>query len=91
MESLQRKPEVSRLPFLEVVELTLTDSPIAGRSLKGSQIRERFGVTVVLITRVTGETLVNPPADTILHSGDKLRVLGLSEQIEAFKDQATTH
>ena len=31
---------------------------------------------------------MNPPADTVLQSGDRLRVLGMSEEIEAFTAQA---
>ena len=51
-------------------------------------MRERLGVTVVSIERADGETLVNPSADTRLRRGDRLRVFGLPEQIDAFRAEA---
>ena len=88
MYSMERKPSISRVPFPEVRELTLANTPLADRSLRDSQIRERFGVTIVSIARASGETLMNPPADTVLQSGDRLRVLGMSEELDAFTAQA---
>jgi hypothetical protein len=40
------------------------------------------------MVRASGETLMNPPADTALKPGDRLRVLGLAEEIDAFLAQA---
>jgi len=88
MDSLQGKPITSRLTFSEVRELTLSNPSFAGRSLRDSRIRERFGVTIVSITRATGEAMLDPPAGTILELGDRLRVLGLSDEIDAFTSQA---
>jgi len=88
MDSLQGKPITSRLTFPEVRELTLSNPSFAGRSLRVSRIREHFGVTIVSITRATGEALLDPPAGTILELGDRLRVLGLSDEIDAFTSQA---
>ena len=89
MDSLQGKPITSRLTFSEVRELTLSNPSFGGRSLRDSRIRERFGVTIVSITRATGEAMLDPPAGTILELGDRLRVLGLSDEIDAFTSQAT--
>jgi K+/H+ antiporter YhaU regulatory subunit KhtT len=47
-------------------------------------VRERFGVTVVAVTRADGESLLNPSPDTILRPGDRLRVFGLPDQLDAF-------
>jgi Trk K+ transport system NAD-binding subunit len=88
LDSLQGKPPTSRHPFPVVRELTLWDCQLAGRSLRDSRIRERFDVTVVSITRATGETLLNPPADTTLERGDKLRIFGLPDEIDAFASRA---
>ena len=87
MDSLQSKPAPSRLPFPEAREFTLTSVRFAGHSLRDNRIRERFGVTVVSITRASGEKLLDPPPDTILKPGDKLEVLGLSDEIDAFVSQ----
>jgi len=90
MYSMEGKPSISRAPFPEVREVTLAGGALAGHSLRDAQIREQFGVTVVSIVRASGETLMNPPADTVLQSGDRLRVLGMAEEIDAFTAQAAT-
>jgi K+/H+ antiporter YhaU regulatory subunit KhtT len=84
MNLLQSRPSLSRLPFPEVREIMLTNSLFAGLSLRDARIRERFGVTIISIMKGSGEVLVNPPPATILNPGDKLRVLGLSEEIDTF-------
>lgn len=84
MDALQEKPSASPMTFPEVRELTLSGSELAGRTIRDSRIRERFDVTLVSITRSSGETLLNPHPDTTLERGDKLRVFGLPDDIEAF-------
>ena len=79
---------MSRLPFPEVREITLMGASLAGQSLREARIREQFGVTVVSLMRASGETLMNPPADTVLETGDRLRVLGMVEEIDAFMARA---
>jgi CPA2 family monovalent cation:H+ antiporter-2 len=74
--------EESSLPYLEVRELNLNGTKLAGQDLRQARIRERFGVTVVSISRESGKVLVNPPADTSLFQGDTLRVFGLPQQID---------
>jgi K+/H+ antiporter YhaU regulatory subunit KhtT len=37
------------------------------------------------VERRSGETLLNPSADTVLRARDRLRVFGLPEQIDAFR------
>jgi K+/H+ antiporter YhaU regulatory subunit KhtT len=51
-------------------------------------VRERFGVTVVSVERPDGAAVVNPSADTRLRPGDRLRVFGLPEQVDAFQAEA---
>jgi len=74
-------PVAMALP--DVYEIDV-DEPFVDQSLRESRIRERFGVTVVALRRSSGELLVNPPADTEMTAGDKIRVFGLREQIENF-------
>ncbi len=66
----------------EVQEFRADGSPWLGQSLREARIRERFGVTVVAINRDSGELLVNPPPDTVIQPGDRIRVFGLRPQIE---------
>jgi len=66
-------------------EVRLGSGALADRSLREARVRERFGILVVAIERADGETHLNPSADTILRPGDRVRVFGLPEQVEAFE------
>jgi CPA2 family monovalent cation:H+ antiporter-2 len=79
-------PARDHLP--RIAELTLGPGVLADQSLREARIRERLGVTVVSVTRPEGLPVVNPSAETILRPGDRVRVFGLPEQIEAFRDEA---
>jgi CPA2 family monovalent cation:H+ antiporter-2 len=72
----------------EVHEVTLGAGALADLSLGEARVRERFGVTVVSVERPDGDAVVNPSADTRLRPGDRLRVFGLPEQVEAFRREA---
>jgi len=69
-------------------EVTLGAGALADLSLGEARVRERFGVTVVSVGRPDGEVVMNPSADTRLRPGDRLRVFGLPEQVEAFRREA---
>jgi CPA2 family monovalent cation:H+ antiporter-2 len=71
-----------------VHEIIVPDGIFAGQSLREARVRERFGVTVVGISGAEREPTLNPPPETILRPGDRLRVFGLPEQIEAFMEDA---
>jgi Trk K+ transport system NAD-binding subunit len=79
-------PTRDHLP--RIADLTLGPGALADQSLREARIRERLGVTVVAVTRPQGPVVVNPSAETILRAGDRVRVFGLPEQIEAFRDEA---
>src|SRR5216117_2141142 len=64
-------------------ELTLRGGDLVDQSLREARVRERHGVTVVALTRVSGETVLHPTAGTVLRAGDRLRLFGLPQQIEA--------
>jgi CPA2 family monovalent cation:H+ antiporter-2 len=72
----------------EIREVDLPAGPLADQSLREARVRERFGVSVVAITRPDGELLANPSADTPLRPGDRVRLFGLPEQIDAFVAEA---
>ncbi|MGH7366369.1 MAG: cation:proton antiporter [Candidatus Rokuibacteriota bacterium] len=79
---------VGALP--EVREVSLAAGKFADLSLGEARVRERFGVTVVSVERPNGEAVLNPSADTRLSEGDRLRVFGLPEQIDAFRVEAAS-
>ena len=76
----------SALPVVH--EVQLGQGSLADRSLREARIRERFGVTVVAISR-PGGVVFNPAPETILRAGDFVRVFGLQAQIAAFTAVAT--
>ncbi len=69
----------------QVEEMAVEQGAVADQSLREARIRERFGVTVVAVTRASGEVLLNPDPDTIVRAGDRVRVFGLPAQIVAFR------
>lgn len=71
-----------------VSEIDVGHADWAEQSLRDARIRERFGVTVVAIQRNTGELILNPSPDALIVRGDKLRVFGLRNQIEALTTAA---
>ena len=77
--------EPTELPHVE--EVRLAPGEFADESLREAKIRERFGVTVVAVTRAEG-VVFNPAPETVLRAGDVLRVFGLAAQIADFAAQA---
>ena len=59
-------------------------------SLSEARIHERLEVAVVAVTRGGGDTVLNPPAETIVRAGDRVRIFGLPDQIEVFRLEAGT-
>jgi len=58
------------------------DSPLAGRALHETDLRNLYGVSVVAIRR--GETMIpNPGGEQVVATGDLLVLLGLAEEIAA--------
>ncbi len=81
MDLVGPHPVEGGLPQLR--EVTLDDGGLADRSLHDARVRERFGVSVVAITRADGTSVPHPSADTVLRAGDRVRLFGLPEQIDA--------
>ena len=87
MESAKAPPAgPDSLP--EVREVAVGTDGVADQSLRESRIRERFGVTVVAVVRA-GDVILNPPPDTMLRPGDRVRLFGLPAQIERFVRDTT--
>ena len=83
MESVDSGGEIPGAALPRLHEVTLRGGSLVDQSLREAHVRERFGVTVVAVTRANGETVLHPTADTVLRAGDRLRLFGLSPQIDA--------
>jgi Trk K+ transport system NAD-binding subunit len=90
LPEVQILAERDELP--QVREIVVGTGGIADQSLRASRVRERFGVTVLTVNRADdGELVINPPPETVLRPGDRVRVFGLADQIRAFVDSAQGH
>ena len=84
-EWLQREDPHGRLHKAQEIGIP-KESPFAGRSLRDCQIRERTGVTVLEIRKRSGQTILNPPPETVLEPGDRVLILGTPTQIVEFME-----
>ncbi|WP_457622279.1 cation:proton antiporter regulatory subunit [Persephonella sp.] len=60
-----------------------SDSPIAGKKIGESQIRQRTGVTVIAIMKEE-DTIVNPLPEDVIEGGDTIVIIGTRDQVERF-------
>jgi CPA2 family monovalent cation:H+ antiporter-2 len=81
MDPVGAQPVDGDLPRLR--DVTLSAGPLIDRTLHDARVRERFGVSVMGITRGDGTVVPHPSADTVLRAGDRVKLFGLPEQIEA--------
>jgi len=82
MERAKAEAEEVGAGLPQLREVSLRGGNLVGQSLGEARMRERFGVTVVAVTRVTGEEVADPTAETVLRRGDRLRLFGLPRQID---------
>ena len=82
MERAKAEAEEVGAGLPQLREVSLRGGNLVGQSLGEARMRERFGVTVVAVTRVTGEEIADPTAETVLRRGDRLRLFGLPRQID---------
>jgi voltage-gated potassium channel len=64
-------------------------SAIAGKSIRDSGLRERFGVVVVAIQREDQRMEFNPEADAPIRAGNKLVVLGRPDSLKLLEREAS--
>jgi voltage-gated potassium channel len=57
-------------------------SSLAGRDLKGSQIRQEFGTIIVAIKKAEGGMVYNPAPDVVIAAGGVLIALGNRQQLD---------
>jgi CPA2 family monovalent cation:H+ antiporter-2 len=87
--SLSREPAASfpdlklQIPGIEVSALRVEEkSPLVGKTLAQTDLRKKYGVTVVAIRRDL-QILSNPDGDMQIRTGDVLLVLGSPDKIAA--------
>jgi CPA2 family monovalent cation:H+ antiporter-2 len=68
----------------ELRDVAVDRGGLVGQSLRDARVRERYGVTIVAITRPDGDVLLQPSAEAVIHDGDRLLAFGLPEQHAAF-------
>ena len=68
---------------LRSIRLTAS-SPIIGKPLAQTNIREDYYCIIVKVQRADGE-FVNPQPDTVLHAGDLIWVVGDESQFKKMK------
>lgn len=59
-----------------------TGSNFDGLSIEQADVREKTGAYILAVRHRDGRIDANPTANTVLHEGDKLVVLGTSQQVE---------
>ncbi len=70
---------------LEEFELT-ADGKIAGKTVRDARLHDDFGIFVLAVRGEGGNIEAKPTADTMLHPGDRVVLLGTSAQFTALGD-----
>jgi voltage-gated potassium channel len=63
-------------------------SPLAGSSLKDSQVRQDLGIIVVAIRKPDGRMVFNPEPATVIEARDVLILLGHRQQLDRLEAMA---
>jgi K+/H+ antiporter YhaU regulatory subunit KhtT len=75
---------------MNVKSMNIPDkSKVLGLSLRNIELRTRTGATLIEIQR-KNRRIVNPGPDEIIMDGDRLFILGTSEQIQSVSDMMDT-
>ncbi len=71
---------------LWIESLTIApDSELAGQTVGEADIRRRVGISIVTVTSGTEGKAILPDANTVMHAGDQLIVLGTREQLSVLQ------
>jgi len=66
-----------RMDEMEICE----GSPLIGKSLEESEIRQRYGLIIVAVKKESGKMIFNPVASYVIQNGDKLIALGEEDNV----------
>jgi CPA2 family monovalent cation:H+ antiporter-2 len=83
-EAAAVEPHAREVPLLSTRAVQIGPGVFSGQTLRRARIRERTGVTVLVVRRPDGERIANPPPDTVLREGDEVVLLGLPDQLARF-------
>jgi len=78
---------LERVAFGEYTELDLrevvldADSPLAGKSIRDSDLRRRTGAYIVAVQRAGKKVRINPAPEDVMQPGDTLIVIGTPGQL----------
>ena len=61
------------------------DSEVVSRTIQEMQIRRSTGAIIMAIRKGNGEMVFNPPADTAIHGGDVLIVMGKPDNLQTLE------
>jgi CPA2 family monovalent cation:H+ antiporter-2 len=77
----------SCLPDLEIASFRIPEeSPAIGQTLQETEMRKRYGVTLLAVNRKS-HIITNPPADLIFEPRDVLFVVGDAQDIRKVRDR----
>jgi len=65
------------------------DSPLAGQTLVGAHLRDRFGIIVVGSKTKSQDMIFNPPGDYVITPGEVLIAMGKRESLQALREALT--
>jgi len=82
-------PEANLDLQLEEVRLSRT-SPLVGKDLVSSRIREVSGAIILAVKKATGEMVFNPAPNYVLEAGDTLIALGRREGLARLEEMASS-
>lgn len=60
---------------------------LVGRQLKNSELKERYGASVIGIKKPEQDLVVSPPIDAVIDSGDILVLIGDGDQLERLSSE----
>ena len=96
MAAILSKPQVEDSisvisPKHSDINLTIEEISLRGlfeyenKTIKQSKIREDFGLTIVGIIKMNGESTINPNSNTKLSTSDKILLIGSYDKIKIFE------
>lgn len=74
---LKRCPSNVEMSLFQVKK----DSVIEGKSISEAQLKSKYGITILVIFKDSGETLPNPDEDTVFSADDTAVLLGSPDKI----------
>jgi len=78
------------IPDYQISEVVIREgSSLSGKTIKESRLHEITGVTILSIKKVNEDAYTaNPPSDTRIEYGDKVLLIGTTEQLAKVNSQA---